>query len=49
VGPVLAPEVILKTALLVVEKWNARISAVFESFVYRIAANWTLSKLARSR
>jgi hypothetical protein len=27
------------TNLLVVEKWNAKIFAVFESFVYRIAAN----------
>ncbi len=33
--------------LLVVKKPNSKIFAVFESFVYRIAANWTLSKLAR--
>ena len=38
----------VNTALPVVEKWNAKIFAVFESFVYRIAATWTLSTLARS-
>ncbi len=27
------------TALLILEKWNAKILAIFESFVYRIAAN----------
>ncbi len=37
----------LHTALLG-EKWNAKIPVVFESFVYRIPANWTLSKLARN-
>ena len=36
----------LNIPLLVVEKWNAEIFAVFESFVYRIPANQTLSKLA---
>jgi len=34
--------------LLALKKLDAKISAVFESFVYRIAANCTLSKLARS-
>ena len=37
----------LSTALLDIEKWGAKIFAVSESFVYRFAANWTLSKLAR--
>ena len=35
-------------SLLGHEKWNAKIFAVFQSFVYRIDANWTLSKLASS-
>ncbi|MGO9374567.1 MAG: hypothetical protein ACLQBD_21060 [Syntrophobacteraceae bacterium] len=35
--------------LLILEKWSVKIFAIFESFVYRIAADWTLSKLARSR
>jgi hypothetical protein len=37
----------LNIALLVLEKCGAKIFAVFESFVYRIAANWPLSKLAQ--
>jgi hypothetical protein len=34
---------------LLFEKCGAKICAIFESFVYRIAAAWTLSKLAKSR
>jgi hypothetical protein len=35
--------------LLILEKCGAKIFAIFESFVHRIAGDWTLSKLARSR
>ena len=36
----------VNTTLLRLEKWGAKILAVFESFVYRDAANPTLLKLA---
>ena len=37
----------VNSSLLAPEKWDAKIFAVFKSFVYRIAADWTLSKLVR--
>jgi hypothetical protein len=37
----------LNIAFLVLEKYGAKIFAVFESFVYRIAANWRFSKLSQ--
>jgi hypothetical protein len=36
----------VKTTLLALEELGAKIFAVFESFVYQIAASWTVSKLA---
>jgi hypothetical protein len=37
----------LSIFLLRLKKWGAKIFVVFESFVYRIAAKWSLSQLAR--
>jgi hypothetical protein len=37
----------VNSSLLAPEKWDAKIFAVFKSFVYRVAANRTLSKFAR--
>jgi hypothetical protein len=34
-------------SLLVLEKWGAKIFAVFESFVYRIVANSTFSNSSK--
>ena len=39
---------VFSIARLRLEKWGAKMFALFESFVYRNAAHWTLSKLARS-
>jgi hypothetical protein len=41
----LFPKKLLHLSLL--EKWGAKIFAIFESFVYRITPNWTLPRLAR--